>query len=272
MAAEARTLEETTLAVLGAHKETIEFEFQEKVRRLSLNGCKVAEPWFYNGYSQLVAMKQLLPTYAHRLDPEFLFEVEQAVAAFQEDGGILDLSKNKRLFVKRVLQWPHWPSYHPWVSYTNENVLGYLKQMESAKHEIKVHQNKLYLFYNHPRQEKVFDRVLELMESETKGDPMEEQMHITLINSDQFVHLMGFQAAVDACCATVVDDLQITELKTTFSEDYPPYLACVVGIVTSQKLSAALEELFQNLPSPRCVLKSEFHVTVWRRARLPLEL
>jgi len=258
----ANDLREVKRRTLGAYLETADYAFQEEVRRLCQSGYKVDDLAFINGWTQINAMCQLWPEHSGSCS----HELAAAVEACLELRNQANAQVNVRAQVKKVLLLRDGvTSYPPWIPYQNDAVLAVLKQLEARTHTIRVLQGKLYLMITEDNLA-VHNQVRELI-LETKGDQMQEPLHVTLINSDVLARLEHSPATIEACCETKIDDLEFYELSATSSLDYAPYDTCLVAKCRSVKLQQALQCLSQELPQYEP--KLELHLTIWRIAREP---
>lgn len=243
---------------LGEHVRTIEFRFQEDVRKLSMNGFDRNEQLFYNGWNQIWAMKILLPNYQN-MNPEFVNKISSAIEELEH----IDKYKNVREKVKEILMYPHYPKYFDFLEYDNSIVMNIVKMIQPEK-TLTIYQNKVYLYLKLPDEFKWMVTAA----IDEPGDSIKEDPHITVINSNEFEKFKDQPEALEELCSAEIDDVDFYKLAGTYSEDYPPYENVVVAKCRSKKLEKALERLDAKLPEQGMFkIIKEFHFTIWNQER-----
>ena len=211
--------------------------FQELVRDLSITGVDIKEKYFYNGWSQVVAMKMALPQFVDSLSDEQHALVRKVVAELDT----IDHERNVRGPVKEVLRYPHFPGYPPWEDYSDDAIAGAFSALSGRPHTLKVtHDNKIYLM------------LPEDLPYDVRGHiENDEEPHFTLVNSDKFdpeVH-----GKLDG---KVIQDLEYAGLAATLAMDWPPFRNIIVVKCISERIWREFG-------------KKELHYTVKREKRKP---
>lgn len=210
-------------------------EFQEDVRSLSITGIDKKNIFFFNGWSQVYAAKQLMTKY----DIESFSEEEQLIckkllAEFDD----VDITRNVRGVVKECLGYPFWPKFPDWEDYEDTEIEKvFREELSGEPHTFKVVDGKLYLM------------LPEFSANIKKHVDNDEDPHLTIINSDKF----------DSKDHSLYDGLTLYDvlydkLSATPVLDYPPFKDVIVVKCTSPTLSKEFG-------------KKEFHYTVKRTTR-----
>jgi hypothetical protein len=237
-----------------------EFAFQEHVRKLSLVGFSINEKLFFNGWNQIWAMKLLFPQYEEKINGDFASHIKNVIEMLDT----MNPNTNVRGVVKMILMWPHYPKFFDFCDYKNDQLLSICKLIKTMPN-LAVHQNKIYLYLRLPGNFR--DLVSECIPE--NGKAIEEDPHITIINSDEFEKFKN-SPHIAKLCEKIIDDVEFYELSGTFSEDYPPYTNIVVVRCFSKMLENALEEFDSMLPEKGMFkIRKNFHFTIWNQGRDP---
>lgn len=263
-------LRQVRALTLGAYAESMDFAFQESVRRLCQNGHSPSEKAFYNGWTHITAMALIWPALEGKCSPELAAAAAPCLALRNQ----LDVNRNVRAEVTRFLMLrPETSDNPPWIPYTNDAVLSFLQRFNQGQHKIGLCLDKrmhcLALFMDSSMCADVHSGVRDLVE-EVKGDEMQEPLHATLLSSDVFAKLDPVQDAdaIHKCCSTIIDDLEVFELSATYSIEYAQHDTCLVAKCRSAKLTQALGE-FAEQTGGKFKPREEFSLPVWRTARPP---
>lgn len=183
-------------------------EYQELVRKLAIAGCSPEDKAFYNGWTQVAAIKMVYSQFKDQLNHEQQQIAEKAIEKLNH----YDPDGNVRAEVKAFLRYPYYPEYPPWEKYDDPELLALCKTMSNKPHKLQVYNGKLYLMLGDAIPQELKD-----LSNNT------EEPHITIINSDVFdKDKHGKYDGVE------VTDVVYTHLESTECLDWPPFKNCVV--------------------------------------------
>ncbi len=220
-----------------------DFEFQEKVRQLSICGFDENDKFYYNGWSQLLAMINLYNSYKDNISVEMKSVYNWVVK--NNDINKIDVEKNIRGPVKKFLMFPDY-SFSPFKYYKDDNLLKSLKnELDNKDHILKIVNGKLYC---------ILPKLSDKLESKIENS---ETRHLTIINSDKY------KSQHEKYDGKIIDDVIYTELGNTGEiRDYPLFKNAIVVKCESKILNNILLDEFGKTKS--------LHFTVIRELRKPL--
>lgn len=197
-------------------------EYIEDVRRLTLcGGYPTKSEVFYNGWSQVMAIRYLFDKYSTHISPELL-EITKEIFKISES---FSTKTNVRKLVKRFLMYPH-TEFPPFLDHTDPEMLKIIQNnLNGKRHVIKVVCNKLYCMlppFNHEMQ---------------KLTNNFEDPHITLVNSPDFKDEYHKYDGLE------INDLTYTKLMTSRALEYPPFDKIIVVQATSQTLENLMMQI-----------------------------
>lgn len=199
-------------------------DFQQDVRSLSLSFAPRGHPLMVSGWSQVCAMRALLPKYQHKISKDLLERVERAISEGDKkcslDGSTV-LAPNVRKVAKSVLGWPIYPGFPEWEEAipNAEKILDACQELNHKPHLLKVVDGKLYAM------------LPELPKSILTISNNVERAHVTLVGSAEYdpdKHL--------ALAGTEVCDVTYTDVKRTTDIYYPPFIDATVVTIKSETL------------------------------------
>lgn len=203
--------------------------FQDRVRALSITGFNQDDPLYYNGWSQLWAMKQLQSKY------HFTDEFNEILNTALSELATISPLRNVREHVKRVLMFPNFPKYEPFKEHDDHELLNMVKQeFVNKRFFFESHNNKINLVCDKPPK---FER---------NGYDSPE-FHITIFNSNEFEKFKELEDDVNELLTRHIDDIQFTRLSSTSVTDYPLYEEVIVANLESDQLKDLLKVFYENL-------------------------
>lgn len=279
---------------IGVYANSDDFIFQEQMRTLDLAikelvksslGSSKAEPFFVNGWGQIISAAYLLEKNPSQLKTSEAFgkfligELEKAISKGMDTNNPF-ISLNVRGFTKPIMMHPTHPThagkYFDWKTVEIEKPVLYLNQfVKEADLKFSLSEGKLYLKINPEDETNIFNKLwktdfAKLLEENgyTELEKNKECPHVTLINSnviakvrEQFDIKYGksegpnnFDLFFEKLLILFNRELkeqenpmQFTTLASTYSEDYSPFEEVVVAKLKAPYVEKALKTLLEEV-------------------------
>lgn len=306
---------ERTVMYVGEHARTADFAFQERLRQSDLGlkkqmelevGEVAAEPFFVNGWGQIIGALEALSAYkgvsekCKRYTEE---RIASAVARGDESPNPFE-KINVRGDTKPLMMFPHPGKYFPWKPVEIDGQIEVLNDClrSSAELRFAFYKGKIYLMIDSKEGRNFFDELWSGdFAKQLKGQGYVvrkncETPHITLVNSNvveklknAFITKYGKKEGrqrlndfmeqqmhiLNAALAKQEEPFTFHELASTYSEDYSIFGEVVVARLKSPFITTCLKSLAQaakegigfDMP-----VKDEgsYHSTIAGDPRIPL--
>ena len=213
--------------------------YQNCVSKLSIQGVTHTDKYYYNGWSQMISIKQLYNTFKSKISPHFLQLVNEILN--RNDLNKMDINVNVRGDVKKFLMYPNY-SYEPFQPYEDNNLLTLIKkELDYKPHVLKIVDGKLYC---------MLPQISDTLSAMINND---ESRHLTIINSNELTDSHYTYEYI------VIDDIEYYGLAFTPVRDYPLFKEVIVAKCNSNKLN--------NIIAKELGTTKSLHFTVKRTLR-----